>query len=164
MLGAPANITMHAGCWLLVLLQTSWYMQDADCWCSCKDHNACRMLTIGALAKITIHAGCWLLVLLWTSQYMQDTGPWCFCEHYDMCRTLSLDAFVNIMILAGWWSLVLLQTSWCHLAMSQLWLCKNIMMSQEFLGPGTPEEITMFFKAVPGWYHDFVTWTGVEGF
>ena len=35
------------------------------------------------------------------------------------------------------------------------------MMLQEFLGPGMPEEITMFFKAVPGQYHDFVTWTGV---
>ena len=114
-IGAPAKITMHAGHWVLVLLQRSWCMQGVDAWCSFKNHDACRVLIVGAPAKITMHAGCWPLVHLQRSQ--------------------------------------------CHLAKSQLWHCKKIMMLQKYLVPGTPEEIAILFKAVPGWNHDFLTCT-----
>ena len=159
--GAPAKIMMHAGYWPLVLLQRSWCMQGIDAWCSCKNHDACRVLIVGAPAKIMMHARHWPLMLLQRSRCMQDTDHWCSCKDHDACKTLTVGAPAKIMMHAGCWLLVHLQRSWCHLTKSQLWHCKKIMMSQEYLVPGTPEEIAILFKAVPGWNHNFLTWTGV---
>ena len=130
---------IHSKCQPLVLLWTLQCMQDADHWCSCKNHNASehwplvllqrswciRMLIVGAPAKITMHAGRWVLVLLQRSWCMQGIDAWCSCKNYDACRVLIVGAPAKIIMHARHWSLVLLQRSWCMQDADRWCSCKN---------------------------------------
>ena len=73
-------------------------MQDAGHWCSCKDHDACKMLAVGASAKIMMHAQHGCLMLLQRSQCMQDADCWCSCKNHDACRVLTVGAPEKIMM------------------------------------------------------------------
>jgi hypothetical protein len=135
-LGTPANITMCARCWSLVLLQASQCVPDGlplvllqTSWCM-------QTLILGTTANITMCARCLPLVLLQTLWCVPGADPWYSCKHHDACKH---------------WSLVLLQTSQCVPGANPWYSCKHHNVCQ-MLALGTFANIIMYANTDP-WYY-----------